>query len=156
MIMEQNDIQDRELSTEDLLSLMDIYYKEWQYRDEILWKQVYRFFYVTVIVLFLPNIAGFIGIVMPDFPCIVFPVISLIMACFFFYAAMAYVNRLKASSITYRTIMEMLPKEYQRIESKTIKYGKHFQKPTSAVVCTVMFVSLILISCIMFIYYLRV
>ena len=52
--------------TQDLLALMQIYLSEWMHRDELLWKQVFKYFYATLFVLFLPNIAAFVQIELPD------------------------------------------------------------------------------------------
>lgn len=41
-------------TTDDMLQLMDIYLREWEHRDSILWDQSFRFFVAALVVMILP------------------------------------------------------------------------------------------------------
>ena len=144
------------LSTDQMLTLMGTYLDEWKFRDELLWKQVYRFFYATLIVMLLPNIAGFVGIDLPDFPHVLFPIVAAVMALFFFYTSMGYIKRMEASNKTYSAMIAKLPPEYQRIsiKSEQVKHGHLFMRGMASTICTLMFAALIVISIVMIVYYL--
>ena len=66
--MKRNGFQLQDFSVENLLDLMEIYLSEWEHRSEVLWRQVFYYFYATIIVLFLPNFTVFLGIELPNFP----------------------------------------------------------------------------------------
>ena len=145
----------QDFTTDNILSLMDTYLKEWCHRDELLWKQIYTYFYATLLVLFLPNLTAFIGINLPKFPSIVFPSVALIMSIVFLYVSIGYTKRLAAIGDTYQQIIGFLPSDLRRISitDARIKYGKIFNKRMSVVLCFLMFVSLLFLSVVMIIYY---
>ena len=78
--MKKRGLQLNEMEVGHLLDLMDIYLSEWKHRDEMLWKQVFKYFYATLVVLFLPNIASFLGINLPEFPAVLFPLAALVLS----------------------------------------------------------------------------
>lgn len=141
---------------QDILALMNVYLTEWMHRDEILWKQVFKFFYATLVVLFLPNLAGFLGLSLPKLPAVLFPIIAFFLAFVFLYVSIGYTKRLEAIGKTYKRIMEFLPEELRRISiyNPEIKHGKFFGSPMSTIICFIMFTGLILLSVIMAIYHL--
>lgn len=143
-----------EINIEHVLELMDIYLSEWKHRDELLWKQVFKYFYATLVVLFLPNMASYIGIVLPGFPKIIFPIAALVLSFVFLYVSIGYAKRLEAIGNTYQNLMSFFPKELRRVSlsDKSIKYGSFFKKRMSVVICILMFLGLIVLSIIMIIY----
>lgn len=38
------------------ISLLNIYLEEWRLRDQLIWSQMYRFFYAILIIILLPNL----------------------------------------------------------------------------------------------------
>ncbi|MCI8351440.1 MAG: hypothetical protein HFJ86_09815 [Oscillospiraceae bacterium] len=143
------------IEIENVLYLMDIYLSEWEHRDELLWKQVFKYFYATLIVLFLPNLASFLNVDLPAFPQILFPIVALILSLVFLYVSIGYSKRLEASGNTYQKLINLLPEELQRVSvsSSSIKFGKFFSKRMSIVICILMFLGLFCLSIIMIIYY---
>lgn len=138
----------------DILHLMEIYLAEWQHRDQLLWRQIFTYFYVTVFVLFLPNIAAAIKINLPNFNTTLFPVLSLLLSLVFGYISWGYTKRLEAVGKTYQRIMAYLPPELQRIrlDSSEIKHGRPVNYRMSTIICTVMFLILFILSVVMIIY----
>ncbi len=143
-----------DFSVDDVLCLLNIYLSEWEHRDELLWKQVFKYFYVIVIVLFLPNIASFLQIELPKFPKVIFPLAALILAFVFLYVSIGYAKRLEASGETYQNLLNLLPKELQRISlsDSKIKCGKFFARRMSVVICTLMFFLLLFLALVMVCY----
>ena len=160
----KNDYSCKKIDTEDILTLMNIYLTEWCHRDQLLWKQVYAFFYVTLIVLFLPNLTTFIGIDLPsNFPSFVFPAIAFFMSIVFLIVSIGYAMRLQASSESYRRVMTCLPDCLQRTSiNDEIEKGKFRRVKTvftfrmTYFLCITMFVSLMLLSILMIAYYYKV
>lgn len=147
-----------DVQIEDLINLMNVYLSEWNHRDELLWSQVFRYFYVTVVAIFLPNIAGFLGIKLPDkLPNIIFPIAGLLLSVVFLYVSIGYAKRLEAVGKTYQKLISYLPIDLQRYSllDPEIKYGKYFHHPMSIVLCMLMFVGSFSLSVFMTIYYLQ-
>lgn len=113
----------QKLNKDQIIALMEIYLSEWQHRDSMLWQQVFKYFYVTLIVIILPNIAEFLKIALPPINKKLFPIIGI----FILYVGIGYALRLKAIGLTYTRMMQLLGnKKYKRISirnRKEIKYG---------------------------------
>lgn len=145
----------KEFNTDNLLTLMNIYLTEWCHRDELLWKQVYTYFYATLVVLFLPNFTSFLGFHLPLFPSIIFPRIALVMSIVFLYVSIGYTKRLAAIGNTYQKLIDYLPPDLRRIRVSEItkKHKRLFTMRMSEVLCILMFGSLFVMSVVMIIYY---
>ncbi len=109
----ENDVQ--QLSYSEIIYLMDIYEREWEHRDSLLWKQAYRMYYLSLISMILPNISNYIGLTLPNIPPKIFPIIGLLLACFSMIMSWSYGVRLEASSETYKNLMRKLPVSYRRV-----------------------------------------
>lgn len=109
----------QKLNKDQIIALMEIYLSEWQ--------QVFKYFYVTLIVIILPNIAEFLKIALPPINKKLFPIIGIFMAVMFLCVGIGYALRLKAIGLTYTRMMQLLGnKKYERISirnRKEIKYG---------------------------------
>jgi hypothetical protein len=147
-------LQLNEMEVGHLLDLMDIYLSEWKHRDEMLWKQVFKYFYATLVVLFLPNIASFLGINLPEFPAVLFPLAALVLSLVFLYISIGYSKRLEASGNTYQKLINLLPEELRRVSvsDPNIKFGRFFSKRISVVICVLMFLGLLCLSIVMILY----
>ena len=106
----------KSLNNDQLITLMNVYLSEWEHRDGLLWTQVFRYFYATLIVIALPNIAACIGIELPEINTNLFPIIGIVMSIVFLYVGLGYAFRLQASGQTYEKIMKLLGNtDYERI-----------------------------------------
>jgi len=134
------------------ISLSNLYLTEFIHRDNLLWSQIFKLFYSTIIVILLPNISGFFNLMLPPIPVLLFRIIGLVMAVAFLYVALGYGKRLEASTETYKNILDSLPDEYQRIDLSKLKFGKLFSLRMSYVVIWFMFVSLIAVDIVFIIW----
>ena len=55
-----------DIGNEQIIALMSVYLSEWEHRDELLWTQVFKYFYATLVVIILPNATKFFGIELPE------------------------------------------------------------------------------------------
>jgi len=109
-----------------IISLMGVYLDEWKYRDAGFWNQVFKYFYVNLIVTTLPNIAGFLKINLPNINTGLFPIVGIIMAFVFLYLGLSDLARTRAIGDTYVRLMGLLGSEYfQRIK---VKGNKDYDK----------------------------
>lgn len=135
---------------EHIISLMGIYLEEWEHREQFLWKQTFQLFYANLIVIFLPNITGFLKIELPEINGKIFQIIGIFMSLVFLYLGIGYAQRSRASSLSYETLINLLGKEeYKRIPLRNkdkLPYGWLFSCQMSLLLVIVMFVSLIIIS----------
>ena len=154
--MRKNGFQLENFLISDVVALMNVYLDEWMHRDELLWTQAFKYFYATLVVLFLPNLAEFLQIDLPKFPVLLFPIIALVLSIVFLYVTIGYCKRLEASGKTYQKLINYLPNELQRVplDDPSIRYGKFLSYPMSVILCSLMFAGLILLSITMFIYHL--
>ena len=153
--MRKTGFQLNEINIEHTLELMNIYLSEWIHRNDSMWKLVFRYFCVALVVLFLPNIANFAGISLPQFPLVLFPAVAAILSLYFLYVSIGYAKRLEAIGKSYKKLIDLLPKELQRVDllDPEIKYGKYFHPRMGALLCCVMFGALIILSVVMICYY---
>lgn len=146
-----------DIKIEHVLELMNIYLSEWEQRDELLWQQVFKFFYATLIVSLLPNLASHFQIDLSGFPEILFPIVALFLSVVSIYMSIGYSKRLEASGKTYQKLIDLLPNELRRISisDPNIKYGKFFKYRMSITVSSLMFFALACLSIVMIIYHLK-
>lgn len=154
--MRKKGILPEEIQTQDLISLIEIYLAEWCHRDELLWKQIFRYFYVTILVIFMPNIADFLQITLPNrMQNIWFPIVGIFLSGIFLYVSLGYVKRLEAISKTYQKLIRYLPNALQRypITNPEIKCGKYFNCSMSTILSMLMFLGSFGLSVLMILYY---
>lgn len=154
--MKKTGFQLQDFSIQDVLSLMDIYLSEWCQREDDFFKLVFRYFYVDVIILFLPNISLYIGINLSKIPAIIFPCVSLVLSVFFMYASIGDHKRIEASAKTYQKLINLLPEDLRRVSifSAEIKHGKIFPGYINLFISCGMFVSAFFLSIVMIAYHL--
>ena len=154
--MKRTGFQSQDFSAQDVLSLMDIYLSEWCHREEVFFKLVFKYFYVDIIVLFLPNISSYVGVVLPKIPAIIFPSVSLALSLFFLYASIGDHKRIEASAKTYQKLIDLLPDNLRRVSimSSEIKHGRFFCGYIDSIISCGMFISAFLLSIVMIAYHL--
>lgn len=136
-------------TTDELLALMELYLSEWEHRDNLFWKQIFIYFFSTLVMMLLPFMDPW-GLNLPDgLPNWLFQCIGLVMAFVFFIVSRGYIARLKALSDPYRNLIEKLPLNYRR---KTVKelypnwWGTVLNFRMASLVCSFMTISLLLIG----------
>ena len=135
-------------SEKDLLGLLNIYLEEWKHRDNIMWNQVFRIYYATLIITILPYIEILKNDSGNKFDNKICFWISLIMSFFFLYIGLAYGLRLKAIGDTYMKLCMMI--EDERIRKLKIedmnKMITIFTKPLSLSIPIILFFSLLFVN----------
>lgn len=145
-----------EEKTAHLLQLISIYLSEWDHRATALWNQVFKYFYATLIVLFLPNLAGYLKINPPNnFPNALYPFAALILSIVFLYISIGCAKRAKDAGDKYKNLLKLLPKELRHFPASepTPKWKKYFYERMSFVICWLMFIVLAGLSVAMLIFY---
>ena len=143
-----------EFSAQETVNLMNVYLQEWMHRDDLFWKQVFKFFYAILIVILLPQISNFIKV---DISFIknkaVFPIIGIVFSFLFLYIGLAYAYRLDASGKSYQKVMMLLKnEELMRIsinDSRFFPNGKLFNPRISKMMVIVLFFLLFILSSIL-------
>lgn len=147
-ISRRRNISESSMSTENKIALMNVYLSEWSHRDTLLWHEIYTYFYSTLIVILLPNIAKFIGIDLPDLPRLLFPIVGIILSIVFLYICLGYAKRLQAAGDSYQKIINMLPVKYRRVRVTKLPDGKYYRIRYAVLIPWIMFILLIAIALI--------
>ena len=164
-----------DFSAESHVVLMSVYLSEWVHRDDTLMAEQVRYFYATLIIIFLPNLAAKVGIELPNFPLTVFPIVGLVMAVGFLYVSIGYSLRLRAIGDTYQNLINSLPTSLKRVSLDDLsnqeikwfknckkpfrfkaKYRKIFEPPMSIVISFIMFGGLCVLAVVMLCYNLHI
>ena len=101
-------------TTEQLLSLMNLYYSEWQHRDSLMWKKMCTFFFAVFIVILLPFANIWDISLATKIPNYIFPITGILISFVFLHICMQYAERLSKIGETYRALIELLPEDYRR------------------------------------------
>lgn len=146
----------KEFTPDSLVALMDVYLSEWEHRDTLFWTQVFRYFYATLVTIFLPNMAAKIGVDLPNFPAVLFPVTGMGLALLFLIVSKGYSLRLRASGDSYQALIEMLPEEMRRVPLRDLTRSRLLKVRMSSVISSVLFVGLMVLSAVMIRYNLHI
>ncbi len=96
------------------------------------------------------------GLHLPEsIPNFIFPSIGIIMSVLFLIVSNGYLARSKAISISYQSLIEELPPEYQRKKVGTLysgAWGEILNWRMGAVICAFMFLALIVIGIVLLCY----
>ena len=128
------------LSYDQIISLLSIYESEWEHRNNLFWTQTIRFFYISIIVMFLPNIAGYLSITLPPVPSFLFPAIGIVFSTLSLFISMSYGKRVEAISKTYISTINFLPEPYRPVKIKDLLLGKYFTRRHTSVFPVILYV----------------
>jgi len=140
------------METQDKIALLNVYLNEFIFRDKILWSNTFKIFYVSVIVILLPNISNVLDVNFPFFPVLLLRIISFIISIVFLYISLGYAKRVEASTKTYNSMIEKLAPEYRRESIEDLKFGKIFIFRISYVLVFTMFLSLISLNVLLIVF----
>lgn len=101
-------------TTAEFLTLMNIYYSEWEHRDSLMWKQVTTFFSSVFVIILLPFGEVWQIPLVDHIPNIVFPFVGIALSFIFYYITIQYAHRLSKIGTTYRKMVDLLPKDLRR------------------------------------------
>lgn len=141
------------LSHSELISLMEVYQMEWNSRDTVFYVEAFRYFYATLIMIFLPNLCQKIGLEFENIKLLrtVSPLIGMAMSVIFLYVSLCNHARIYAIGLSYTKLNEQLPEKFQRIKVKNLNIlkegdGKIYTLRTGKLISIVMFGSLFLLG----------
>lgn len=136
-------------STDQLLSLMELYLSEWQHRDNLFFKEIFTYFFSSLVVMILP-FADIWNLHFPkEIPQWLFPAIGMLMAVAFFIVSNGYIARLKALSDPYQKLIDKLPPELRREKVKDMYsgvWGAVMNWRMASFICWFMFLALLIIG----------
>ncbi len=139
-------------TTEELLHLLEIYLSEWEHRDTLFWKQIFTYFFSSLVVMLLPFMNAW-GLHLPEsIPNFIFPAIGLVMSVLFFIVSNGYLARLKAVHDTYQSLIEKLPFGYRENKVERLYpgvQGKILTWRMGAIICGFMFLALVVIGIVL-------
>ncbi len=150
---------------DQVMTLMNTYLTEWCHRDELLWKQVFKYFYANLIVLFLPFLTQKLGVELPQIPSVIFAAVALVMSVVFLIVSLGYAKRLAAISESFQRVAKLIPSELGWVSIRNCKFSwnrdwKKFKwfnellnKRMSIFLCCLMFISLLILSIVMIFVY---
>lgn len=103
MIDKELDIRNKEMNIE----LLKIYYEEWKFRQENLWKRMILFFVIIFFVSTLPTTAYmFDGLRLPKVSAAIFPICGLLLSVFYIWYCFAESYRINAVNNLMKKIIE--------------------------------------------------
>lgn len=113
LYMEELKIQNKALDIE----LLKIYYEEWKFRQENLWKRMTSFFIVIFFISTLPvTVHMFSGLIIPDVAPIIFPVCGMVLSAFYLWYCFAESHRINAVDELIKEIIK---------DNFSSRYAKH-------------------------------
>lgn len=139
------------LNYDQIISLLSVYESEWEHRNNILWSQVFKFFYISIFIMVLPNITTYLSINLPELPSKLFPIVGILSSTLSYIVSLSYSKRLEASSETYKQINSFLPDKYRRVKLKNIKYGKYFMFRHTTIIPLILYIVTIIIGVVLII-----
>lgn len=100
------------------LELLKIYYEEWKFRQENLWKRMRLFFVAIFLVSTLPITAYmFDGLKLPQVSAMIFPICGLVLSVFYIWYCLAESYRINAvDNLIKRIIRANYPIEYTKTD----------------------------------------
>lgn len=135
-----------DVTKDDFFRLLSQYYDELKHRDTMFWKQVFAYFYATLICSVLPVIKPFELKIPEPMPKNIFPILGIAMAVCFFFVSMAYAKRLKSIGKRYQEMLDMLPKKVRREKVEGTTEFEPFKWRMAKVIPCIMFILLLAIN----------
>ncbi|SHN88504.1 hypothetical protein [Desulfitobacterium chlororespirans] len=110
------------------LFLLNLYFEEWKFRQENLWKRILQFFVVIFFVSTLPLTIGiFNGVKLPQISVIMFPIAGILLTLFFLWFCLAESIRINTIDGKIKRIMaDHYPEEY--VKNELVPLTKPYQK----------------------------
>lgn len=135
----------KDFTHDDYFKLLNQYYSELKHRDVLFWKQVYIYFYATLLVIIIPYIKP-LGLTLPkNYSKRIFFIMGFLMTIAFVFIAIAYAYRLKCISDTYNDLLDLMPhsKGIQRKKLKQVIKHPVFERQMAMIIPMIMAVILI-------------
>lgn len=135
-----------QLSYDQIISLLSIYENEYEHRDIMLWTHIFRFFYISILIMVIPNVSERLSINLPPVSPRVFPIIGMLISTISYLLSLSYQKRLEASSESFRKINNLLPEKYQRVKIDELKHGKYFKGRQAIIIPVIIYIISLIIG----------
>ena len=147
------------LSNAEKIELAKMYYAEWEYRNTSLWKDLYRWGLLDLILTFLPYLSGSLvkleGTPLESLPWSLFPFLGMVMGVIIPFCAVSSQKRVAKAGRAYRSAASDIPDTLEDRSSKAdprsqAPVGFPFPKSVSIAVIVCMSCALLITSTIVF------
>lgn len=128
------------------IQLLIFYETELEHRISIFWSQVFRFFYLSLIIMVLPHITQYLKIEFLPLSNNLFPIIGIVASTISLFFSLSYAKRVEAGTLTYQKLNNLLPDEYRRIPLVSVSFGKYFTKRHATIIPIFLYICLIMIG----------
>lgn len=103
------------MESNSCIELLKLYWDEWKFRQEALWKRIIQFFCVIFFVSTLPITINMFSISLPDVPLLVFPIVGILLAVFFWWFCLSESIRINSIDAKIKKIIQdSFPAEYSK------------------------------------------
>lgn len=100
-----------------VLALLNLYYDEWKFRVEGLWKRIMQFFIIIFFVSTFPiTINAFNGLAMPKMPIIFFPISGIALTVFYLVFCLSESSRISSIDNKVKQIITNRFPDYHKNE----------------------------------------
>ena len=144
------DTKEASLNYDQTLKLMSLYREEWMHRDSDMLSTLWRLVFISLVITFLPNLIGRIGIenspLVNNLPVTVFSVAGIACALFGMYISTGEAKRIENIDKKYWDMMRSLPSHVHLERLDENKTTKIFSIRLNALLCVVPYCVVILLA----------
>lgn len=105
----------------DYLELLKLYWDEWKFRQENLWKRMIQFMIIIFFTSTLPITISAFSISLPNVSLLLFPIVGLLLIVFFLWFCLSETVRIGAIDSKVKQILkDIFPEEYVKTSLKSL------------------------------------
>lgn len=105
----------------DCLELLKLYWEEWKFRQEGLWKRMIQFMIIIFFTSTLPITISAFSISLPNVSLLIFPIVGLLLVVFFLWFCLSEAVRINAiDSIIKQILEDSFPEKYVKTSLKSL------------------------------------
>lgn len=142
--------QEQQWSYDQTLKLMALYREEWKHRDLDMMSILWRLVFISLVITFLPNLIGRIGIenspLANNLPVIVYSVAGIVCALFGLYISVGGAKRIENIDKKYWDLMNNLPEDARIPRLEEDKSTKIFSIRLNNLFCAVPYCVVIILA----------
>lgn len=125
--MEEQEIDRSNIDYEKNQFLINLYFDEWKFRQEGMWKRITQFFVILFFVSTLPiTIGAFDGVMLPNISKLAFPISGIILTIFFLWFCLSESIRINSIDAQIKNIIKDTYGD-KYLKNKLVPLTKHFQ-----------------------------
>lgn len=105
----------------DKIELLRLYWDEWKFRQEALWKRIIQFMIIIFFTSTLPITISAFSVSLPNISLLLFPIIGLLLIAFFLWFCLCEAVRINAIDSFIKQIMkDSFPEKYVKTSLKSL------------------------------------